>query len=102
MPWSSFGRGNINKSDFPGSSLFRDEKHLQNPLILWESSSSSMEMGHKIKEEGKEASWRWSGKRDTEMHIFVVFCVFVSEEEIKKLGNNECQDGNKQIKNIQR
>lgn len=26
-------------------------------------------------------------KRDTKMYIFVVFCVFVSEEEIKNLGN---------------
>lgn len=52
MPWSSFGGGNVNKSDFPGSSPFRGGKHLQNSLILWEDSSSSMEMGHKIKEEG--------------------------------------------------
>lgn len=51
MPWSSLGGGDVNKNDFPGSSLFRGEKHLQNRLILWEGSSSSMEMGHEIKKE---------------------------------------------------
>lgn len=62
IPWSSYGGGNVNKNNFPGNTPVRGEKHLLNLLALWEGSSSSMEMGHNIKEEEKEASRRWSGK----------------------------------------
>lgn len=62
------------KNDFPGSSLVRGEKCLQNPLILWEGSSSSIETAYKIKEEGKDMSGDGQEKGHEGVNVCSVLC----------------------------
>lgn len=59
---------------------------MQNSLVLWEGSSSSMETGHKIKEEGKGESGgsQEKGQKDVYVCGFLWFCERGRDKEVRK------------------
>lgn len=64
--------------------LFRREKHVQNSLVLWEGSSSSMETGHKIKEGGKGGSGDGQEKGQKDVYVCVLLCFCERDKEVRK------------------
>lgn len=56
---------------------------MQNSLVLWEGSSSSMETGHKIKEGGKGGSGDGQEKGQKDVYVCVLLC-FCERDEVRK------------------